>query len=67
MSAYFSKARRTFHAAILTELVRLQDGVPSFADKHSRISSDIAKRIVTKMDGNVASGQMAGQTSGKVF
>lgn len=68
MSSYFSEARKNFHAAVLANLVRMRDAsVPSFADKHSRISCEIAKKIVEKMQGNVGDGQLSGQTSGQVF
>jgi hypothetical protein len=68
MSAYFSQARKTFHLAILTSLLRLRDNsVPSFADKHSRLSCDISQRIVTKLEGEMGIGHISGQTSGKVF
>jgi hypothetical protein len=68
MSAYFSQARKTFHLGILTSLLRLRDNsVPSFADKHSRLSCDISQRIVTKLEGEMGIGHISGQTSGKVF
>lgn len=68
MTAYFSQARKKFHAAVLIELVRLNTrDIPNFADAASRTSSDIAKRIVEKMKGEVGIGQLPGQTSGKVF
>ena len=68
MTAYFSQARKNFHAAVLTELVRLNaKSIPNFADASSKTSSALAKRIVEKMKGEVGIGQLAGQTSGKVF
>lgn len=68
MSAYFSQARKTFHLAILTSLLRLSgNSVPSFADKHSRLSCDISQRIVTKLEGEIGIGHISGQTSGKLF
>lgn len=68
MSAYFSQARKKFHAAVLVGLVRFNSlGVPNFADTSSKASSNIAKRIVEKMEGEVSIGQVAGQTSGKLF
>jgi hypothetical protein len=41
--------------------------IPNFADASSRTSSDISKRIVEKLKGEVGIGQLPGQTSGKVF
>ncbi|MGL5194668.1 MAG: NgoMIV family type II restriction endonuclease [Chroococcales cyanobacterium] len=68
MSAYFSQARKTFHLAILTSLLRLSgNSVPSFADKHSKLSCDISQRIVTKLEGEIGIGHISGQTSGKLF
>jgi hypothetical protein len=68
MSAYFSQARKTFHLAILTSLLRLSgNSVPSFADKHSRLSCDISQRIVAKLEGEIGIGHISGQTSGKLF
>jgi hypothetical protein len=68
MTAYFSQARKNFHAAVLTGLVRLNvRDIPNFADASSRTSSDISKRIVEKLKGEVGIGQLPGQTSGKVF
>jgi hypothetical protein len=68
MTAHFSQARKNFHAAVLTGLVRLNvRDIPNFADASSRTSSDISKRIVEKLKGEVGIGQLPGQTSGKVF
>lgn len=68
MSAYFSSARKNFHAAVLVGLLRFNSqGVPNFADTSSKASSNIAKRIVAKLEGEVNVGQVAGQTSGKLF
>jgi len=68
MSAYFSQARKKFHAAVLIGLVRFNSqDVPNFADASSKASSNIAKRIIAKMEGEVSIGKVAGQTSGKVF
>ncbi len=44
MSAYFSEARKKFHNDVLRNIVRLRNSnVPSFADKHSKISCEIAQ------------------------
>ena len=68
MSAYFSEARKNFHAAVLVGLIRFNNqSVPNFADASSRASSNIARRIVEKLQGEVSIGRIAGQTSGKVF
>jgi hypothetical protein len=68
MSAYFSQARKKFHLAVLAELVRLRgESVPSFADKHSKLSCNLAQRIVAQIKGEFGIGQISGQTSGKVF
>lgn len=68
MSAYFSERRKNFHAAVLAGLMRFDSrGVPSFADASSKASSNIAKRIVNRIEGEISIGRVAGQTSGKVF
>ncbi|MFE1747937.1 NgoMIV family type II restriction endonuclease [Coleofasciculus sp. H7-2] len=68
MSAYFSQSRKKFHADVLVGLIRFNSqGVPNFADTSSKASSNIAKRIVGKMEGEVSIGRVAGQTSGKLF
>lgn len=68
MSAYLSEARKKFHAAVLVGLIRFNNkSVPNFADASSRASSNIARRIVEKLQGEVSIGRIAGQTSGKVF
>src|SRR3712207_4257346 len=68
MSAYFSEARVNFHATVLAALMRFDSrGVPNFADASSKASSNIAKRLVSKIEGEVSIGRVAGQTSGKVF
>ncbi|MFB2980312.1 NgoMIV family type II restriction endonuclease [Microseira sp. BLCC-F43] len=68
MSAYFSEARKNFHAAVLVGVIRFNNqSVPNFADASSRASSNIARRIVEKLQGEVSIGRIAGQTSGKVF
>lgn len=68
MSAYFSQARKKFHLTVLAELVRLRgESVPSFADKHSKLSCNLAQRIVAQIKGELGIGQISGQTSGKVF
>lgn len=68
MSAYLSEARKNFHAAVLVGLIRFNNqSVPNFADASSKASSNIARRIVEKLQGEVSIGRIAGQTSGKVF
>lgn len=68
MSAYFSQRRKNFHAAALTGLIRFDSrGIPNFADASSKASSNIAKRVIAKIEGEVSTGRVAGQTSGKVF
>lgn len=55
MSAYFSEARKKFHTAVLVGLVRFNSlGIPNFADTSSKASSNIAKRIVEKMEGDIS-------------
>jgi hypothetical protein len=47
--AYFSEARKSFHAALLNSILRFDaTGVPSNADKGSRISTNIAIGIARR-------------------
>lgn len=70
MSAYFSEARKKFHNDVVRNIVRLRNSnVPSFADKHSKISCEIAQEMMTQILGSsdISVEDVSGQTSGKLF
>ena len=70
MSAYFSEARKKFHTAVITDIIRWRNSnIPSFADKHSKLSCEIARKIIDKILGEseISGVEISGQTSGKVF
>lgn len=70
MSAYFSEARKRFHTTVITNIIRWRNSnIPSFADKHSKISCDIAQRIMKQILGEceISGTEISGQRSGKVF
>ena len=48
--ALLTESRRLFHVGLLETLVRTHgDGTPNFADKDSRVSSEIARGILDRM------------------
>lgn len=57
-------ARLAFHATLTQSVLKAEKGIPSNADRHSRISVEIAKgileRLGTRDEGVRLSGQMAG-------
>lgn len=70
MSAYFSEARKKFHNEVVRNIVRLRNSnVPSFADKHSKISCEIAQEMMKQILGScdISVEDVSGQTSGKLF
>ena len=66
--AFFSEARRSFHAALLDSVLRTDPGgIPSNADKHSRPSISIAAGIMERLGDHVAGVRLAGQMAGSKF
>ena len=66
--AYFSEARRSFHAALLESVLRIDaNGVPSNADKHSRPSVKIAKGILERLGSESIGARLSGQMAGSRF
>lgn len=68
MESLINKARKNYHRRLLEEGVLTIDanGVPSNADKSSRLSVAIAKGIADKLQADVQS-KILGQTSGALF
>jgi len=66
--AFFAEARRSFHAALLKQVLRTDDeGVPSNADKHSRLSVSIAVGIMERLGSEAMGARLAGQMAGSKF
>ena len=66
--AFFSEARRSFHAALLASVLRTdKNGVPSNADKHSNPSVRIAKGILERLGADAVGARLAGQMAGNKF
>lgn len=67
MNAYFNEARKKYHANLLNSILTVgSNGIPSNADKDSRLSVEIAKGITNLLETNVGI-KAAGQTSGSQF
>ena len=63
-----SKARETYHAAILDRILTVdKKGVPSNADKHNSGSVRIAFGLVERMGASAKRARLAGQKSGNRF
>ena len=66
--AFLGTARRSFHDALLASVLRVDEkGIPSNADKHSRLSVAIATGIVERLGARAAGARLAGQISGSRF
>ena len=66
--AFFSEARRGFHAALLTSVLHTDaKGIPSNADKHSKPSVSIAKGILERLGATAVGARLAGQMAGSKF
>ena len=66
---FFAAARRSFHDALLASILRVDSkGIPSNADKHSKLSVSIATGIVERLGrAGAASERLAGQIAGSRF
>ena len=66
--ALFAEARRSFHAALLSSVLR-QDaaGIPSNADKDSAVSRAIARGILDRIGIEEIGTRLAGQRAGSKF
>jgi hypothetical protein len=68
MSGFITLARKEFHKTILEEILSVNDkGVPTNADKSSRISVEIAFGVLEKLGASRTSERLPGQTSGANF
>ena len=66
--AFFAAARRSFHNALLASVLRVDSkGIPSNADKHSKLSVSIAKGILERLGPGATTGRLPGQIAGSRF
>lgn len=66
--SFFAEARRSFHAALLEQVLRANDlGVPSNADKDNVASVTIAQGILNRLGAESTGARLAGQMSGNKF
>lgn len=60
-------ARKKYHASLLQSVLTInKDGIPSNADKDSKLSVSIAKGIAENLESTTGE-RLAGQTSGSAF
>lgn len=68
MTAFFNEARKGFHAALLDKILTTdKNGIPSNADKHSRVSVEISKGILAQIGPETCSARLSGQMAGSHF
>jgi hypothetical protein len=66
--AYFAEARRSFHAALIAQVLRANEaGVPANADGSNVASVEIAKGILARLGAEAIGARLAGQMSGNKF
>lgn len=66
--AFFTEARRSFHAALLSAVLKVDSkGVPSNADKDSNPSVKIARGIMGRLGPESEGARLAGQMAGNKF
>ena len=66
--AFFTEARRSFHAALLEKVLRANaDGIPSNADGANGVSVAIANGILVRLGAEAIGARLAGQMSGNQF
>jgi hypothetical protein len=62
-----NSARRKYHAAIIQRVLRLDDGVPSNADKSNKASKAIAAGIARRIGLEASGTKLASQNAGNEF
>lgn len=66
--AFFTEARRGFHAALLGSILKTDNyGYPSNADKASNQSVSIARGIIERLGSEAKGARLSGQMSGSKF
>lgn len=64
---FFGSARRRYHALLRDKVLRLEDGVPSNADRGSKASKEIARGIFKRIEMSAPGLKLKGQTAGNQF
>jgi NgoMIV restriction enzyme len=67
MNALITTERKAFHQALLKKTITTSKGVPNFADKNQKSSTDISKKILGQLGQAKESVKAAGQTAGTEF
>ena len=68
LTAYFSEARKSFHAALLNSVLLVDDtGVASNADRHNAYSVRIARGVVGRLGAEAIGARLVAQMSGNKF
>ena len=62
-----SQCRAEFHGTIFANVLRLANGVPSFADKSSILSVELSRRIVSKLERELSDDPVHAQGRGSEF
>lgn len=65
--ALFSSARRSYHARLRDKVLRLENGIPSNADRGNKASRAIALGIFKRIGIEAAGIKLKGQTAGNEF
>jgi hypothetical protein len=66
--SFFSEARRSYHAALMEQVLRANDsGVPSNADSSNGPSIAVANGILSRLGAETTGARLAGQMSGSKF
>lgn len=65
--AFFAEARKGFHAALLGAVLRIDNGVPTNADKDNKQSVALAKGILDRLGAESKGARLAGQMAGSKF
>jgi NgoMIV restriction enzyme len=66
--SFIAEARRSFHAALLEQVLRANsDGIPSNADGSNQTSIGIAAKILIRLGAEAVGARLAGQMSGNRF
>ena len=66
-SPLIESARADFHRELLSAVLTTERGIPSNADRASKISVDIANEIVTQLGGDASGKRLPGQGLGAQF
>lgn len=66
-AAFFTEARRSFHAALLKRVLKINRGIPTNSDACSKVSVSVALGIIDRLRSQAKGARLAGQMSGPKF